>query len=97
MAPIDRGNGLYTKAFCGGHHGCVGCAEWQVAVSGYQLRYTQPVRRRDGFDGEMTGREVAQKPHFGVCAQPATEKVDHFGDHECRDDQRPRMCFEKFK
>lgn len=91
VTAVDGRDIADTQPFCCGHHGGVYGAKRQVSVPRNKFSDPQPISRGHRFDGERPIGQVAEEPHLSFGAQPGAQQVDHFGDDECRDDQRTRM------
>lgn len=72
-------------------------SQWQVPILAHQFGDAQPVPRRHRLDRELACGQVAQETDFGICAEPSSDEVDHFGDNERWDDQRTGMAQEELE
>lgn len=76
----------------GGQHRGIDGAQRQVVVSGDELGDADQVKRMYRLQDEVPGREVAEKPDLWLPTKVARDQVGNLGDHEHRNDQRPRVC-----
>ena len=97
VAPVDGGDLLDPQPFGGGHDRGVDGTYRQLPVAHDQLSDAQPVRRRDGLDGERAASEVPEEADLRVCPESSRQEVRHLGDDQGRDNERPGMGFEKFQ
>lgn len=95
VASIDRCDVADTESLGGSDHRCVDGSEGQISVLRHEFSDAHPVRRRDWFDDEIAGGEVSEKPDLGLDPEARPEQVDDLGDHQGRNDQRPRVGFEQ--
>ena len=70
-------------------------AQWQVAVARDELGDPEPVRGRDGFNGECATRDVAEEADLGFGAEASREQVDDLGDDQGWHDQWAGMSLEQ--
>lgn len=66
-------------------------------MGGCDLGDSQPVRSSDRVGNQVAIRQITEETHLGFGSEACPEETGHFGYHEHRDDQGPRMALKELK
>lgn len=97
VAPVDRRDLGDAQALGGSDDRGIHRPERQGAVARDQFGDPQPVRDRHRLNGERPAGQVPEEANLGPCAETSHQEVDHLGDDQGRDDERPRVGLEQFE
>lgn len=91
-----EGRKLHDAESLGGcHDRCIDRPERKVSIVGDQLGDPDPVASLNRLRDQVPRCEVAEEPDLSFRAKSRLQQVRHFGHHELRDDEWPRMALEQ--
>lgn len=82
VAPVQRHDGCRAYALGQHDHGCIGCAQRQIAIAAHKFADSDPVLRLRRHHLET--RKARDETGFNLRPVPLSEKVAHLCDAERR-------------
>lgn len=95
MPSIERRDLTDSESLGECYDGGVDRAEWQIVIPGDELRDPDPVAGEYRLGDQVSGGEIAEKPHLGRPAQALFDEVRNFCNDELRYEQRTGVGLEK--
>jgi hypothetical protein len=71
VASIQSRDITDTESLGERHHGCIDCPQWQIVISGNELRNPQPIAGMDRLRDEISGSEIAEEADLRGPTQPS--------------------------